>query len=177
MRGIADILDGIPLFAPLSRGMLIELAEAFHERVYRKDEFLYYEGDPGMGLYIVRSGSVQVLVEDAGGENVQIQQVTPFGVLGATCLLGGGVIKRGETARAVSETTVLGLFSPEFRTLQRRHPKTGAALATLLARHFAQCLTAAGRMLAERDGPIVAATFLAEAQKEAATHAEPPPGW
>ena len=67
--------------------------------------------------------------------------------------------------------------SPEFRTLQRRHPKTGAAVATLLARHFAQCLTETRRLLRDREGPIPAARCLAEASREAAEHADPPPGW
>jgi CRP/FNR family transcriptional regulator, cyclic AMP receptor protein len=157
--------------------MLIELAEAFHERVYRKDEFLYYEGDPGIGLYVIRSGRLQVLVEDSDGEARPIMEMQDSDILGATCLLGGGIIKRTETVQALSETKVLGLFSPEFRTLQRRHPKTGAAVATLLARHFAQCLTASRSILAEREGPIAAATCLADARTEATAHAEPPPGW
>lgn len=176
-RGIADLLDGLPLFNPLPRGMVIQLAEAFHERTYRKDEFLYYEGDPGIGLYILRSGSVRVLVEDEEGTAQEIREIGPGDILGATCLLGGGIIKRTESAQAVAPTEVLGLFSPEFRTLQRRHPKTGAAVATLLARHFAQCLVSTQRALAARDGAIFAAEVLGTAADEAAQQADPPPGW
>jgi CRP/FNR family transcriptional regulator, cyclic AMP receptor protein len=177
MKVLADYLDGVPLFGPLPRGMLVELAEAFHERSYRKDEFLYYEGDPGIGLYIVVSGNIRLLVDDASGQSTEVHEVGPAEILGATCLLGGGIIKRTESAQASVATEVLGLFSPEYRTLQRRHPKTGAALATLLARHFAQRLTETRRLLREQDGPIEAARCLGTAARNAAAHSDPPPGW
>ncbi len=35
LRALADLLTDVPLFNPLPRGMLIHLAEAFHERAYR----------------------------------------------------------------------------------------------------------------------------------------------
>lgn len=177
LRALADVLGEIPIFTPLPRGMLINLAEAFHERVYRKDEYLYYEGDPGIGLYIVRSGSVRLLVEDEDGQPQEVGQIGPDDLLGATCLLGGGIIKRSESAQAVVPTEVLGLFSPEFRTLQRRQPKTGAAVATLLARHFAQRLTGTRKVLAEKEGPIEAAKYLRTAAVEASRKTDPPPGW
>ena len=177
VRAMADVLDQIPLFTPLTRGMLVELAEAFHERVYRKDEYLYYEGDPGIGLYIVRSGSVRLLVEDAEGEPRDVREVGSNEMLGGTCLLGGGIIKRTESAQAAVQTEVLGLFSPEFRTLQRRHPKTGAAVATLLARHFAQRLTETRHLLRDREGAVEAAVLLGQAATAAARHSDPPPGW
>ncbi|MBO6574247.1 MAG: cyclic nucleotide-binding domain-containing protein [Rhodothermales bacterium] len=177
VRAMAELLDEIPLFRPLPRGMLLDLAAAFHERSYRKDEFLYYEGDPGIGLYVVQSGNVRLLVEDPEGTTHEICEVGPNEILGATCLLGGGVIKRTESAQATVPTQVLGLFSPEFRTLQRRHPKTGAAVATLLARHFAQRLTETRKLLIEESGSIETATWLAQAARSAAEHADPPPGW
>lgn len=177
LRALADLLAEVPLFNPLPRRMLIHLAEAFHERAYRKDEYLYYEGDPGIGLYLIRQGSIRLLVEDADGEPQEVREIGPNDLLGATCLLGGGIIKRTESAQATSPTQVLGLFSPEFRTLQRRHPKTGAAIATLLARHFAQRLVGTRRIIAEREGPIEAAQYLGQAADEAARHADPPPGW
>lgn len=177
MRELADRLAELPLFNPLPRGMLIQLAEAFHARSYKKDEFLYYESDPGIGLYIIQTGTIRLLVEDEEGETHQVREIGPNDLLGATCLLGGGIIKRTESAQAVVPTEVLGLFSPEFRTLQRRHPKTGAAVATLLARHFAQRLVGTRRILADRDGAISAAQCLGAAADEAAQHADPPPGW
>ncbi|NNE70311.1 MAG: cyclic nucleotide-binding domain-containing protein [Rhodothermales bacterium] len=177
LRQLADLLAELPLFNPLPRGMLVQLAEAFHSRSYKKDEFLYYEGDPGIGLYVIQSGTVRLLVEDENGQAQEVREIGPSDMLGATCLLGGGIIKRTESAQAVVPTEVLGLFSPEFRTLQRRHPKTGAAVATLLARHFAQRLVGTRRILAERDGPYAAAEVLGTATAEAAQHADPPPGW
>jgi CRP-like cAMP-binding protein len=177
LRGIADLLESMPMFAPLTRGMLIELAEAFHERLYRKDEYLYYEGDPGIGLYIVRSGTVRLTVDLPDAPAKRIRDVGPSEILGATCLLGGGTIKRSESARAIQEAEVIGLFSPEFRTLLRRHPKTGAAVATLLARHFAEVLTELGRSLADSTDPVRAARMLAEASTNVAGRSEPPAGW
>lgn len=176
LRRIADFLAGVPLFAPLTRGMHFELADAIHERSYSREEVLYYEGDPGIGLYVIRRGSVQLSVRDEEDVDQPVRVVSDLDVIGANALFGGGLLRRAETARATTDTEVLGLFSPEFRTLQRRHPKTGAAVATLLARHFALCFTEARTLLAEREGRVAAATHVGDARSRAAARMADMPG-
>jgi CRP-like cAMP-binding protein len=177
LREMADFLETVPLFTPLSRGMLIETAEAIHERTYGSDEYLYYEGDPGIGLYVVRSGAIRLTVASPDGPEEEIARFGPGDVIGASCLVGGGVIRRSETAQAMADSVVLGLFSPEFRTLLRRHPKTGAALATLMARHFAQCAVASREIHMMDAGVVAAARRQVEAEATASGRADTPFGW
>ena len=176
LRRIADFLAAVPLFAPLPRGMQFQLADAMHVRTYRRDEVLYFEGDPGIGLYIVMRGSVQLFVRDEEEEDQPVRVVSDHDVIGANGLMGGATLRRAETARATVDTEVLGLFSPEFRTLQRRHPKTGAAVYSLLARHFALCFTEARMLLAEREGRVVAASHVGDARTRAAARMADMPG-
>lgn len=168
-RAVADLLADVPLFSSLKRGMLLDLAEAVHERTYRRDEFLFYQGDPGIGLFVIRSGGVRLLVEDAEGAMHEIRTAAEGDVLGIEGVIGDGSLRRRESAQATGDTRVIGIFSPEYRTLQRRHPKTGAAIAGLLARHAAAALGELQALLAERGDAVAAGTLADEAVGRAAT--------
>jgi CRP-like cAMP-binding protein len=149
--------------------MLLDLAEAVHQRTYRRDEFLFYQGDPGIGLFVIRSGGVRLLVEDAEGAMHEIRTAGEGEVLGIEGVIGDGSLRRRESAQATGDTRVIGIFSPEYRTLQRRHPRTGAAIAGLLARHAAAALGELQALLSERGDPVAAGTLADEAVGRAAT--------
>lgn len=168
-RAVADLLADVPLFSSLKRGMLLDLAEAVHQRTYRRDEFLFYQGDPGIGLFVIRSGGVRLLVEDAEGAMHEIRTAAEGDVLGIEGVIGDGSLRRRDSAQATGDTRVIGIFSPEYRTLQRRHPKTGAAIAGLLARHAAAALGELQALLSERGDPVAAGTLADEAVGRAAT--------
>jgi CRP-like cAMP-binding protein len=168
-RAVADLLADVPLFSSLKRGMLLDLAEAVHQRTYRRDEFLFYQGDPGIGLFVIRSGGVRLLVEDAEGAMHEIRTAGEGEVLGIEGVIGDGSLRRRESAQATGDTRVIGIFSPEYRTLQRRHPRTGAAIAGLLARHAAAALGELQALLSERGDPVAAGTLADEAVGRAAT--------
>ncbi|MDX1545693.1 MAG: cyclic nucleotide-binding domain-containing protein [Rhodothermales bacterium] len=134
-REAADALRQVELFRFLSGGALHDLAEVVHRRRYRRDEYLYYENDPGLGLYVVLHGAVRLLVEDDGGGQREVRQVTEHGFFGDLALLGD--FRRLETAQAVTETDVLGFFTPDLKTLMKRNPGVGGEVALALARHLA----------------------------------------
>jgi CRP-like cAMP-binding protein len=55
-----DALGGIPLFASLGRVDLAKLAGELDECTYEPGDFIFHEGDPSDGLYIIRSGKAEV---------------------------------------------------------------------------------------------------------------------
>ncbi len=126
----------VALFQNLPRAALRELAEAMHRRLYRRDEYLYYESDPGLGLYIVQSGRVRLLAEDEEGEVYELRQVNQGEHFGELSLFGE--FRRMETAQSTAETCVLGLFRPDLSTIVKRSPKAGAAIVLALAQHLAE---------------------------------------
>jgi CRP-like cAMP-binding protein len=153
-REITDTLRQVPFFRGLSRGMIKDLAEAVHTRDYRSDEFIYYENDPGLGMYIVRRGRVRLLVEDSTGAIHELRQVVDNEIFGKLSLLGD--FRRVDTAQAVMDTRVIGLFRPDLKTIIKRHPSAAAAILDVLARNLASTQCELIRVLAEKDGKVEA---------------------
>lgn len=175
-RATADFLAGVPLFGSLSRGMLLELADAVHHRTYHRDEFLYYQGDPGIGLFLVKSGSVRLLVEGMDGQLHELRTAGEGEAVGVEGIVGDGRLRRRESVQSVGETHVMGIFSPEYRTLQRRHPRTGCAVATLLARYQSAVQGELRSLLADRDDPVSAAVIADQAATRVASDLHHNPG-
>ncbi len=157
-REIAASLRQVPLFQPLSLSALRSLAEVVHARTYRRDEVLYYEGDPGLGLYVIRSGRVRLLLEDEEGRVHELRQAMEGEVVGDESLLGD--FRRSETAQAVTETQVLGFFRPDLNVIVRRNPAVGATIIGALARHVVAREVELIRLLTLRESKTAAAHLL-----------------
>jgi len=156
LRAVVDTLKQVALFQHFSRSMLRDLAESMHRRDYKRDEFLYYRDDPGLGFYIVQRGRVRLLTEDEDGTQHELRQVGAHDFFGEETLLGNGDLRRFETAQAVTEAQVLGFFSPNLNAMLKRTPKTGAAVLWALALHLAHRQKSLVERLAEREGDLAA---------------------
>ena len=151
---IAQTLRGVELFANFNRGTLRALAEALHVREYKRDEYIYRERDPGLGMYIVQSGRVRLLTEDEEGNLHESRQVGDAEIFGHLALLGD--FRRFETAQAVTETSVYGFFRPELKSMIKRDPRTAAALLHTLSGYAAEQHVAMYNMLVEKEGKVTA---------------------
>lgn len=149
-----DTLRQVTIFKNLPSSALQDLAEAVHVRDYKRDEFLYYERDPGLGMYVVQRGRVRLLVEDEAGVIHELRQVGANEFFGKLSLLGDH--RRSETAQAISDTRVLGFFRPDLKNILKRIPGSGAAIIEAIARNLAAFETEIIRVLVEKDGKIEA---------------------
>jgi len=154
IREILATLKEVTMFRNFSRGAMRDLAEAIHVRRYNRDEFIYYERDPGLGLYIVKQGRVRLLVEDEEGGVFELRQIKKNETFGQLSILGD--FRRMETAQAVTDTEVLGFFRPDLKNIIKRHPSTGAAVVESLARHIAARKVKMVRQVAEKEGKVAA---------------------
>ena len=151
-REVIETLRQVSIFRNLPSSALQDLAEAVHVRDYKRDEFLYYERDPGLGMYVVQRGRVRLLVEDESGAVHELRQVGDHEFFGKLSLLGDH--RRSETAQAITETRVLGFFRPDLKTILKRFPSSGAAIIETIARNLAALETEIIRVLVEKDGKI-----------------------
>lgn len=163
-REIAATLRRVPLFQGLSRAALYELADAMHTRSYKRDEFLYYERDPGLGMYIVQGGRIRLIVEDQDGAVHEIRQVEDHEIFGFLSIFGD--FRRMESAQAVSESRVLGFFRPDLKTMIKRNPRTGAHVIAALARNMAAWQVEMLKGVSEEHGRIYATRLLHGAARQ-----------
>ncbi|HDP98264.1 MAG TPA: cyclic nucleotide-binding domain-containing protein, partial [bacterium] len=54
------LLKKVPIFSELKKNELREFERIIHQRRYDKDEVIFYEGEPGLGMYIIESGSIKI---------------------------------------------------------------------------------------------------------------------
>lgn len=156
---IIQTLRQVPAFQSFPRRTLRDIAEVMHYRAYKREEFIYYEQDPGLGLYIVQRGRVRLLVEDEEGGLHEVRQVGPYELFGDLAVLGD--FRRLETAQAATETNVLGFFRPDLETLIKRNARAGLEVVSALARGLAgRQVETANRLSAREEGKVAALRLL-----------------
>jgi putative ABC transport system ATP-binding protein len=87
----------------------------------RAGELLFRQGEPSDLVYVVRTGSVDVFRERADGSEESIVQRGPgeyFGELGPLLNL-----PRSASARAITETTLIGYPAMDFRRRDHSRPR------------------------------------------------------
>jgi len=170
-REIADVLRTVPAFERLSSGALFAMAAATHRRTYRRGESPYYEGDPGLGLYVVESGRVRLISDAEPSRARELRELEPPEMFGGLSLLGD--FRRLETAETATEARVLGFFRPDLKNVMRRNPKAGTEIVMALARRVAVQHVETVRLMEEQSGREVALDTYTQAA--ARTESESPP--
>jgi len=135
IREIVEVLRDVPALQTLSSNALYAMASATHRRTYRRGEALYYEGDPGLGLYVVESGRVCLTTNTESDQARELCAMESHGLFGVLSILGD--FRRLETAETVTEVRLLGFFRPDLKNVLRRNPKAGTEIVLALARHVA----------------------------------------
>lgn len=100
-----------------------EFLQLCHRRKYNKGEYIFYQNDPGTGMYFIEEGSVELIVsgniEKDEVEDVAFELEPPesFGALTI-----GYDLRRLSSARCITDCTLLGFYNPDFETLKKRNP-------------------------------------------------------
>ena len=165
---ITQILREVPIFSEFSRGTLRSFAESLHIRDYKRDEYIYRERDPGLGMYIIQQGRVRLLSEDEEGNLHESQQLGDAEVFGHLAILGD--FRRFETAQAVTETSVFGFFRPELKVMIKRDPRTASALLSTLAGLAVEQYVSLYGLIVEKEGKVVANRMMDMATKRVDPH-------
>src|SRR5690606_888955 len=115
---------------PIERAAFLGLC---NRRTYKAGEYIYYQGDPGTGLYIIEEGVVELVVEnpvESGSDDkptFRLEAPESFGALSI-----GYDMRRMSSARCVTDAVLYGFFKPDLDTLERRYPKIGVKFLNTL---------------------------------------------
>ena len=93
------------LFAELREDTVRALADRSVERSYPRHGRLFYQGDPGSGLYVLASGLVKVVVTSEDGEEMVLVTLGPGDAFGELSIVDGG--PRSASAEALEPTVAL----------------------------------------------------------------------
>lgn len=127
-----DTLARVDLFAGLDKKDLQVLTNACQERTYKAGSTLIKQGDTGVGLYVIISGTVHITqTNNPDRAEVDLGTAGPGSVLGEMSLLDD--LPRSATVTAVTDVTALLLPVWEFRTTLRNHPDIALRLLSVLS--------------------------------------------
>jgi CRP/FNR family cyclic AMP-dependent transcriptional regulator len=71
---LVDFLRQVTLFKDLGRSDLRQLARIVHERTYRDGEYIYEQGKPGVALFVIRRGVVEIVRRRQNGEELAVTE-------------------------------------------------------------------------------------------------------
>lgn len=101
-----------------------EFLQLCHRRKYNEGEYIYYQNDPGTGMYFIEEGRVELSVvnkindPEKGSATHELEPPESFGAMSI-----GYELRRMSSAKCMTDCTLLGFFKPDFETLKKRHPE------------------------------------------------------
>lgn len=129
-KTLSDILKEIPLFLDLNGRELRKVEGICYDRFYKEGETIFYEGEPGTGMYVIKSGEVQILKKHQDKE-ILIATLSPGDFFGELALLDES--PRSATARATVMSEIIGIFRPDLLDLVKRDPWSGSRILIRLS--------------------------------------------
>src|SRR3989449_10682573 len=129
---LVQFLKNVKLFAELSPDSLAKLGTCLKTAEFPPAEVIVREGAPGVSMYIIKSGLVEVRKKDPmTGIDFLVAQLSDGAAVGEMSLLTGK--PRSATVTTVQPTVVFTLTRADFRNLVTQHPEISLGLARILA--------------------------------------------
>lgn len=113
----------IPLFESLNNRDCTSLMGLLHHRVYITDEYIFYQGDPGLGIYIIREGEVEIQRKGKNGKSNTLAILQKGDFFGELALVDGE--ERSASAIARADTKLAVIFKPDLDEYINKFPKKG----------------------------------------------------
>ena len=135
---IEEVLSKVPAFANLAPRELKEVAAIVHKREYRIGEPVFYQGDPGLGMYIVKDGEVSIVIQGKDGNERELAVFGDGDFFGELALLDES--PRSANAVCKTECTLIGFFRPDLFELIDKNTTLGIKIVLKLAEIVAQRL-------------------------------------
>lgn len=143
-RDLVGFLKQVTLFEDLGRNDLRQLARIVHERSYVDGEYIYEQGKPGVALFLIRRGVVEMTRRRQNGEEVPLVLLEPPASIEELAVTGAEVV-RWTSARARGPVSLVALGCSDLDALSRNFP----LLANKILKTLAQIIAMRLQMLVE----------------------------
>ncbi|HVN49736.1 MAG TPA: cyclic nucleotide-binding domain-containing protein [Bacteroidota bacterium] len=133
-----EVLSNVPAFADLTARELKEVAAIVHKREYRTNEPVFYQGDPGLGMYIIQEGEVSIGISGKDGTSRELAVLADGDFFGELSLIDES--PRSADAVCKTDCMLIGFFRPDLIELIEKHSTLGNKIVLKLAEIVAQRL-------------------------------------
>ena len=125
-------LKQVPVFDGLSTRNLTAIEDIVHERHFVKDEIIFKESTPGLGMYIILKGNVSITGVTSDNKSVEYAKLGQGDFFGEVSLIDES--DRSATAIAGSDCHLMAFFKVELMDILTHSPKLGNKILLNLAR-------------------------------------------
>lgn len=146
-RERSELLGKIPVFDRLTRHELSLVSHILHQREYQTGELVFREGEAGNGMYIIRSGHVQITGLDGNNEPVVYAELGENQFFGELALTDKA--PRSATVTVIEQAVMYGFFKPDLVELMDKNPVLGSKILWNLARVVGDRLRATNEKMME----------------------------
>ncbi len=127
----AFAMKNVPVFSGLKKRELREIENLVHHREYSDGELVFNHGDPGLGMYIIISGGVQIVNNQDPDNIIVYSELTDGDFFGDMALVDDSA--RSASAQSKGVTRLIAFFRPELHDIMTRVPNIGTKLLMNLA--------------------------------------------
>ncbi|MCB1140207.1 MAG: cyclic nucleotide-binding domain-containing protein [Leptospiraceae bacterium] len=152
-----EVLKQIPVFDKLPHRALKLVRSLCHVRHFKEGEHVFRTNEPGVGMYIILEGTVEIyrIHGDSEEEDV-LAEFYDGDFFGELALLDD--MPRTASARAGAYSRMIGFFRPDLLSLMNRNPRIASIILLNIARitgkrlirtneRLEECLLEAGKEL------------------------------
>lgn len=134
MDALRAQFSGLPLFDVISDETLKKIEGEIEWFAIPGGWELFHQGDPGDGLYIVKSGCLGVSMDGPDGRPILVTQIHPGQIVGEMSLISG--LPRSASVTAFRDTEVYRLNNDSFHRLAKLHPEIMTEVNRMLVRRL-----------------------------------------
>ncbi|MDD3806442.1 MAG: cyclic nucleotide-binding domain-containing protein [Candidatus Marinimicrobia bacterium] len=147
---IMDALRNVHIFKNLTNKEIKKILSLVYTRKYKKGDYIFKQGHPGNGMYIILNGTIQI-IQEKREENIHQEELLATlhsgDFLGELSLLDEA--PRSASALCLEQTEALGFFRGDLMDLLNRDPLLGSKIVLNVARVLAERLRITNQQLAD----------------------------
>lgn len=146
-RSVIETLKNVPIFRELKNNDIREIERIIHHRQFKPQEVIFWEGEPGVGMYIIQNGEVGIFQGRDTENEEELARLKNGDFFGEMALLNEE--PRSATAVSLSNCHIIGLFRPDLFGLIERKPQFGVKVLLKLSDMMAKRLRVTNEELQE----------------------------
>lgn len=116
-------IQAAPPFKYLKKRDMSLVYRIIHDRNYVAGEYIFMQGDPGIGLYIIRDGEISIQRKTENAVIIHLAEFKKGDFFGELALVDGE--KRSASAIAKTDAKISVIFKPDLDEFIETYPKIG----------------------------------------------------
>lgn len=136
MDNLRDIMANTPLFGGLSDEQLSQIGGIAQDKQFKRGQAIFWEGDPGIGFYVVVGGKVKVYKTSSEGKEQILHIYGPGHPIGEVPVFSGS--RFPANAMAIEKSRMLFFPRQDFVNLISAQPSLALNMLAVLSMRLRQ---------------------------------------